>query len=170
MQENVVEIALNFLKGEWFTSKMSGLVISIFLINQDIRKENKEKLIKQIIEISMDQVYPVRKAVADSIPQLIELIPIFPQDSLTTMVRELLCDVADVVKNSIIEGALLFLEKMKNNKEILIYLLPAILDGYSDNSWRVRKVYIEHTKRIFSIFESLEVRRDQVIFLILKID
>jgi len=158
-----MDISLNLLKGEWFTSKMSGLEIGIFMLDKDIRKENKQKLINQIIMISKDPVYPVRKAVANSIPQLVDLIPTFPIVSVHEIIKELMRDVADVVRNEIIDGAILFAEKIKDtHKDLLQDLGEVFYQGYSDSSWRVRKLYIEKTQKIFEIFEGISIPINEV--------
>lgn len=168
VQAEILEICMNLLQGEWFTSKMSGLDIALFMISKDIKEVNRQKLIKQVVETSRDKVYIVRKAVAVSLPQIINLIPIFPIESVTLIVKELITDVAEVVKTSSLEGALQYIEQVKDNEDILVSLFPYFLDGYTDGFWMVRKLYMENTKKIFSLFGEIKITRDQVLIPIIS--
>ncbi|CAI2362605.1 unnamed protein product [Moneuplotes crassus] len=162
VQDDILEISIDLLQGEWYTSKMSGLEIALFMIGKDIRENTKRKLIKQIVETATDIVYPVRKAVAVSLPKIIELIPIFPQESVKSMVKELITDVAEVVKTSSLEGALLFIEKVRDDEDTLVSLFPYFLDGYTDSFFMVRKLFIEQTKRIINLFGGIRITRHQI--------
>jgi HEAT repeat protein len=162
VQEEVMSMTLNLLNGEWFTSKMSGLTIAIFLISKDIRADNKQKLIDEIVKCSRDTIFHVRKSVAASLASLVDLIPIIPEQTIIKMAKDLVTDVSDVVRSDCVEGMIKFCTKVESMETLIDKLLPLVLKGFEDTSWRIRKQWVESIERIFKIIENSDEAKEQM--------
>ena len=112
VQEDVIEMALDLLNGEWFTSKISGLKISLFMLNQEIRQENKEKLVEEILKVSKDQVHFLRRSLAASISEILNLGDTFPREKLVKLAKELVSDSFDTVRTAAMDGVFALCEEM----------------------------------------------------------
>lgn len=44
VQEDSMEICTNLMNGEWYTSKIAGISIAIYLLSTNIRDDNKQRL------------------------------------------------------------------------------------------------------------------------------
>lgn len=149
VQEPTFELTMGLLKGEWFTSKTSGLELAIYMISQEIRSSNKQSLINQIMVASEDLMHQVRTAIAKHLSYLVDLMPHFSEDKLITLAQNWVSDMNEFVRNSWIEGIIKLSEQITDKTQQVDSILPLILKSFKDKNWRIRKMYLDQIPRIF---------------------